>query len=227
MSSRRRGSSSSGSRSSSSPNSAEASRSDSATHEASGPDLQLATWCVAIRRADPRAFEAFFRATHGGLTRFADSLVRDSAVAADLVQEAYARLWERRADLDPTRSIKALVYRTVRNLAYNRARDRRTRADLLAEHTAGTPLATGVSASPLPDAKAEAKALDARLQAWIADLPDRQREALTLSRFDGLSHAEIADVMGVSPRTVNNHLVQALRTLRDRLHHFAPNLLNR
>ncbi|MEL6769623.1 MAG: sigma-70 family RNA polymerase sigma factor [Bacteroidota bacterium] len=182
---------------------------------------------MAIRKADPRAFEAFFRATHGGLTRFADSLVRDSAVAADLVQEAYARLWERRADLDPTRSIKALVYRTVRNLAYNRARDRRTRADLLAEHTAGTPLATGVSAAPLPDAEAEAKALDARLQAWIADLPDRQREALTLSRFDGLSHAEIADVMGVSPRTVNNHLVQALRTLRDRLHHFAPNLLNR
>ncbi|MEO1076281.1 MAG: sigma-70 family RNA polymerase sigma factor, partial [Bacteroidota bacterium] len=110
---------------------------------------------MAIRKADPRAFEAFFRATHGGLTRFADSLVRDSAVAADLVQEAYARLWERRADLDPTRSIKALVYRTVRNLAYNRARDRRTRADLLAEHTAGTPLATGVSAAPLPDAEAE------------------------------------------------------------------------
>lgn len=182
---------------------------------------------MGIRAADTRAFEAFFRATHSGLTRFADSLVRDSAVAADLVQEAYARLWERRADLDPTRSIKALVYRTVRNLAYNRARDRRTRADLLAEHAAGTPLATGVSDSPLPDAEADAKALDLRLTAWIEALPDRQREALTLSRFDGLSHAEIADVMGVSPRTVNNHLVQALRTLRDRLHHFAPNLLNR
>ena len=86
---------------------------------------------------------------------------------------------------------------------------------------------TGRTAPDEALAEAEAKALDARLQAWIADLPDRQREALTLSRFDGLSHAEIADVMGVSPRTVNNHLVQALRTLRDRLHHFAPNLLNR
>ncbi|MEM8559773.1 MAG: sigma-70 family RNA polymerase sigma factor [Bacteroidota bacterium] len=184
-------------------------------------------WCTAIRNADVRAFESLFRATHGGLLRFAERLVRDADVASDLTQEAYARLWERRGDLDPTRSVKALLYRTVRNLAYNRARDRRTRADLLAAHAAGTPLATGISPAPLPDAEVNAAALDHRLRHWIDALPERQRETIRLSRFEGLSHAEIAAVMGVSPRTVNNHLVQALRTLRDRLHEFAPSLLDR
>jgi RNA polymerase sigma-70 factor (ECF subfamily) len=47
-------------------------------------------------------------------------------------------------------------------------------------------------------------------------LPERQREALMLSRFEGLSHEEIAGVMGVAPRTVNNHLVRGLRFLRER-----------
>jgi RNA polymerase sigma-70 factor (ECF subfamily) len=56
-------------------------------------------------------------------------------------------------------------------------------------------------------------------------LPDRQREALLLSRYEGLSHAEIAEIMGVSPRTVNNHLVSALKSIRNNVVAFEPALL--
>jgi len=76
-----------------------------------------------------------------------------------------------------------------------------------------------------PDEAVEAKDLDAHLTQWIEDLPDRQREALSLSRFEGLSHDAIADVMDISPRTVNNHIVRALRSLRDRLRAYQPDLL--
>ncbi len=48
---------------------------------------------------------------------------------------------------------------------------------------------------------------------------------MLLSRFEGLSHQEIAAVMEISPRTVNNHIVQALKTLRDRIRAFEPDLL--
>jgi len=66
-----------------------------------------------------------------------------------------------------------------------------------------------------PDAAAEGEWLEERLRTWIADLPTRQREALVLSRFEGLSHDQIAEVMDISPRTVNNHIVRALKRLRD------------
>ena len=56
------------------------------------------------------------------------------------------------------------------------------------------------------------------LATWIAALPPRQREAFCLSRYEGLSHDEIAAVMDLAPKTVNNHIVLALQTLRQRLH---------
>ena len=174
-------------------------------------------WCRRIARGDARAFESLFRALHPPLIRFAGSLGESAAVADDLVQEAFVRLWDRRARLDPARSVRALLYRTVRNLALNQMRDHASRQEKLAGLAADAP-------SPVlqPDALAEAAGTQARLHAWVDALPDRQREALRLTRFEGLSHEEAAEVMGVSPRTVNNHLVRALRTLRHQMDRFDP-----
>lgn len=70
----------------------------------------------------------------------------------------------------------------------------------------------------------DAERLDDHLRAWIDELPDRQREALSLSRFEGLSHEEIAEVMEISPATVNNHIVRALKTLRGKVRSHHPDL---
>ena len=72
----------------------------------------------------------------------------------------------------------------------------------------------------------DARDLEDRLHDWIADLPDRQREALELSRFRGLSHEDVAGIMDISPRTVNNHIVRALRSLRERIRTYEPSLLD-
>ena len=49
---------------------------------------------------------------------------------------------------------------------------------------------------------------------WIETLPDRQKEILKLSRFEELSHEEIATVLEISKRTVNNHIVSAMKKLK-------------
>lgn len=144
---------------------------------------------------------------HAPLVRFATGLGLGLADADDLAQEAFVRLWERRSSIDPSRSVRAWLYRTVRNLALNQFRDDRRHAERLAALPPPGP-------EPTPDDVAEGRTLARRLDALVAELPDRQREALLLTRLDGLTHAEVADVMGVSARTVNNHLVRALRALR-------------
>lgn len=180
----------------------------------------FAVWARRIRGSDRTAFEAFFRALHEPLCRYAEGFVSDPSVAGDLVQDAFIRIWDGRGRLDPDQSLKAFTYRTVRNLCLNRIRDARNREELLAERYE-PPQRSGAR----PDEAVEARSLSVRLQVWIAELPDRQREALELSRFQGLSHEEVARAMDVSPRTVNNHLVKALRTLRDRIRAYEPNLL--
>lgn len=173
--------------------------------------------CRALAASDVAAFERLFRHLHAPLLRYAATF-SDPDEAADVVQEAFVRIWNGRQRLDPNRSLRALLYQTVHNLASNRIRDRRRHDD---KHETMNPAST----PDAPDAVVEGARLEALLGAWIAALPPRQREALTLSRFDGLSHDEIAETMRVSPSTVNNHLVAALKTIRDHLHRYDPSLL--
>lgn len=179
------------------------------------PD-DLSDLAARVRRGDELAFRQLFDALYGPLLRSACALVRDEAVAEDLVQEAFVRLWDWRGRLEAETPLRAWLFRTVRNLAFNLRRDATTRQQLLTD-----PLALASAASPRPavspDAGVSGDDLAVQLSTLLDNLPPRQREALILTRVEGLSHVEVADVMGCAPRTVNNHLVAALSTLRRRL----------
>lgn len=179
------------------------------------PDVPPAQ-AAAIRAGDETAFRQLFDLLYGPLIGFARSIVRDEAVAEDVVQEAFVRLWDRRERLDEEIPLRAWLFRTVRNLALNFRRDTTTRERLLDDPAAADSAAVPRAMSA-PDAATEGSDLQGRVSVLVAELPPRQREALLLSRVEGLSHAEVAAAMGCAPRTVNNHLVAALGTLRKRL----------
>jgi len=161
---------------------------------------------------------------HAPLFRYIRSITKDGSSARDVTQDVFVKLWETRESLDPDQSLKAYLYRTARNRAYNHVRNRRTRTDKEEDVRSDSPAQP--AAEPPPDDALDAKMLDRRLRTWIDDLPDRQREALSLSRFEGLSHDEIAEIMDISPRTVNNHIVRALKSLRKHVHAYEPGLLD-
>ena len=175
----------------------------------------LADTTRRLRASDVGALEEVMRALHPSLLRYAARLTQDSDAAYDVLQEAFIKLWHVRATLNPDLSLRALLYRIVSNLALNRNRMERresaARAALPIEDAAPTP-------SPLDEA--DATLLGERISRWIAELPPRRQEAFRLSRFDGLSHDEIAHVMGLAPSTVTTHIMLALQHLRDRLHRY-------
>lgn len=182
-------------------------------------------WCRRLKASDREAYAEVFEALYEPLFRYVRSITKEAASARDVTQDVFIRLWEVRESLDPSQSLEAYLYRMARNRAYNLERRQQTRtekADAVREQSAAQP-----AAPALPDAQADANRLGDRLRHWIEDLPDRQREALTLSRYEGLSHDAIAEVMDISPRTVNNHIVRALKQLRDRIRAYEPDLLDR
>lgn len=178
----------------------------------------LSQLAARVRDGDEMAFRQLFDALYGPLRRSAQALVRDEAVAEDVVQEAFVRLWDWRTRLDVEIPLRAWLFRTVRNLAFNLRRDATTREQLLTDPVA---LASGAVPRPAaaPDAAVSSEDLAAQVAAMVDELPPRQREALLLTRVEGMSHVEVSAVMGCAVRTVNNHLVAALATLRRRLVH--------
>jgi RNA polymerase sigma-70 factor, ECF subfamily len=179
--------------------------------------------CRRLQASDRDAFESAFRLLRSGLLRYVRSIVVDDAIAHDLVQDVFVSLWGLRASLDPARSLKAYMYTMARNRAYRYLRDERVHRQkhaIIKDESSAF-----ISTREWPSAHIDADALKLRLQEWIEELPDRQREAISLSRYHGMSHREVADVMGVSPRTVNNHIMRALEHLHVRVQAYEPSFL--
>ncbi len=174
-----------------------------------------------IRNSDRRAFDELFRAMYPRLVRFAFKITQDWNASCDITQDVFVMLWQQRNTLDPDRSVRAWLFRSVRNRAYNYQRDRREIADPGAAEAL-------VDDSRMPDdvlvstdgsnessnGSSRELQLQKKIKEWIQELPERQREAFELSRYEGLFHHEIAGVMQVSVKTVNNHLTAALKHLR-------------
>lgn len=126
----------------------------------------------------------------------------------DVVQEAYARIWQ--ADLSCVHNGRAYLYATVRHLLseYLR-RSRVVPIELLGEIEA----LNLISDEPGPDRRIAAHQELERLQAIVARLPSRCRQAFELRKFHGLSHREVAKHMGLSEKTIENHLTRALASI--------------
>ena len=172
-------------------------------------DKQIKKWLRQISDSQQDAFDSLFRALYPKLVRFSLRYTRNKAVAADLAQDAFVIVWNKRREMKQVDSPKAYLYRIVRNNSLNYIRDHSSRT-------------TGLEAIEEPRTEIsdeiEQDQDDLRLQMlkqWIGELPDRRREAFELSRFEGLDHDEIAEVMGISSNTVNNHIVAALNYLKE------------
>ena len=165
-----------------------------------------------LRHSDHEAFEAIFRQMNEPLLRFAYRFVRDKTKALDVLQDVFLKLWEKRETLEIKVSLSALLYTMARNRALNV-----NRQSARFKNDGELPQPNFSTRNELMgDTALNAQQLDAFFKAWIAELPPRRAEAFVLSRFHDLSHREISCIMGLSKRTVDTHIVHALKYLRTR-----------
>ena len=170
-----------------------------------------------IRAGDAAAFETLFNRYYGRLHAFARTYVRSAEVAEDLATDVFVRVWERRAEWELRGTPRAYLYAAVRNesLAWLRRQRMLDRAHASALRDDRSP---GMGAAPLAgDAQLEARELAEAIDRGVDALPERTREAFVLHRRHGLTYAEVAAAMDISPRTVEVHIGRAFRALRTHL----------
>lgn len=125
--------------------------------------------------------------------------------ADDLAQETFVRLCA--ADVSRIESPRAFLFKTARNLALNAARHER----IAATDSIPDPDAAGaVSTEPSPEDRVTIAEDMAELRRALDQLAPNQRDALLLFRLEGLSHREIGARLGVSPRTVERYISDAV-----------------
>jgi len=183
---------------------------------APSPDLPKAEAALAerIRQGDERAFDRLLEERWALLVAYIVGHVGDVELAQDIVQDAFVRLWERRRDIDPSRSLVAYLYQMARRRAIDELRREEVRKRWAERERRLTAEAT-ITDAPLR--RITDREVLAAVERAIAGLPGRRREAFTLVHVQDLSYRQAAAVMGSAPQTVANQVAAALAQLRREL----------
>lgn len=161
------------------------------------------------KRGDRAAFRVLYERHEGRVYAYLWRLLGDRGRAEDLRQEVFVRLWTARQGWRAGGTVAGFLIRTARNLALNEQRhaqvERRWRGRVAGER---------LPSPPTPDVVLERSDLAARVHSAIEALPDRPREVFILKRDAGMTYREIAEQLGISPRTVEVHMSRAYKLLR-------------
>lgn len=160
-----------------------------------------------LKAGDSRILGKLMSTHWVALVAFAHRFLGGTAEAEDVVQTAFVRLWARRSALAESGSIRSLLYTIVRNACLDEIRKDRRRK----RTHSGTP-SPPPPRTPYEDV--QGAELQRLAQGAVARLPERRREVFRLVREEGLSYQEVAEVLGLSPQTVANHMSLAMADLR-------------
>lgn len=161
-----------------------------------------------INNWDVKTFERVFKALYPGLCAVADRMLKDEALGKDMAQEAFVRLWERREEVKDIATVKAYLYKTVRNLCLNYLRDGQFREELLGE-------LPDRSDEEFAETVIEEESVNA-LYAAIDRLPEQSERVMRLT-LKGLGLQEIAEELAVSVNTVKTLKYNAIAALQKEL----------
>ncbi|WP_343533568.1 RNA polymerase sigma-70 factor [Pedobacter sp.] len=163
---------------------------------------------LMLEKGNTKAFTDFYTQYFKRLIIESDKYVKDIYVAEEIVQDVFLKIWERSADFTQIQSIKSYLYRSVINSSINYINRQR---NLEQHHQKIADEFTEDQADQLD----EENELIVCLFDEIEKLPPKCKEIFKMNRFERLKYREIAMKLDVSERTVENHIANALKLLRE------------
>jgi len=181
-------------------------------------DVQL---MLDVKAGDEASFDFLLQRYRSPLVNFLNRMVRDQATAEDLAQEVFLRVYRARKQYTPSAKFTTWLFRIATNLALNSVRDNR-------HHRMGISIdapADGDDSPPL-ELKAREMRIDERMierdrveiiRRAIWSLPEKQRAAVLLHKYEEMDYGEIAGILDCSEGALKSMLFRAYETLRVQL----------
>ena len=166
-----------------------------------------------LTQGNEQAFENVFTDWFGNLYTYAFSVLGDEAIAEEVVQSVFCRIWEKRDQLQVHTSLKAYLYGSV----YHECMDWMRKEQYRKAHRSHVLRTGNPTAGENATGRLELNDLERRLREAMDELPDQCRAIFQLSRFGELKYREIAEQLGLSVKTVESQMSKALKHLRKKL----------
>jgi RNA polymerase sigma-70 factor (ECF subfamily) len=159
---------------------------------------------------DDKSFEKIFKQHFVAITAYCNKFVKDTEEAKDLAHRAFMKVWEKRESIPENSNIKALLYKIAHNISINYLRDNK-------KFCPEEELQTIESENSDTDTAIQAAELEAAIIDTINHMPEKSRKVFLMSRYDKLTNNNIAEQLGISIKTVEAHITNALKMLRKKI----------
>jgi RNA polymerase sigma-70 factor (ECF subfamily) len=188
-------------------------------------ELSDAAIMLRVAAGDDSCFNYLVGKHHRPIIHFLTRMVRNQAVAEEMAQEVFLRVYRSRESYRAEAKFTTWLYRIATNLAVNHARD--TKHERMAQNvyldqpdaeTGTTP--DVADAEPTVEARLVENERMAAIRAQVMALPERQRMAVLMHKYQGLDYREIGDVLKLSESATKSLLFRAYQTLRETLKAF-------
>jgi len=182
-------------------------------------DAQL---MLRVKDGDNDSFRLLLEKHRAPVVRFVYRMVRDQAVSEELGQEVFLRIYRSRATYEPAAKFTTWLFRIASHLALNWLRDgrnERARNVSMEVREEGAPVREFPDRGPSAE---DAMVREVRLEeirGAIAQLPEKQRAAVLMHKYEEMEYSQIAGALGCSESAVKSLLFRAYETLRARLAH--------
>ena len=180
---------------------------------------------LRVKTGDESAFEYLVQKYRRAMVSFMYRMTHNSAVAEDLAQEVFLRVYRSRAGYEASAKFTTWLYRIATNLAVNHARDTRherpenqVSLDEPDEET-GTTMDVADSSLTVEQAILRRERM-AAIRAKVQNLPERQRMAVIMHKYQQMDYKQIAEVLKLSESATKSLLFRAYETLREQLKEF-------
>ena len=179
-------------------------------------DLEL---MLRIKDGDAASFEVLLLRYRVPLVSFLHRIVRDQALAEDLAQEVFLRVYQARERYQPEARFTTWLYRIATNLALNAIRDRKDKvSEPAGEESDGEPaFERFVDPQPTVEQRLIERDRERLIRQAVESLPENQCVAVILHKYQEVDYRQIAGVLSVSESAVKSLLFRAYETLRLRL----------
>jgi RNA polymerase sigma-70 factor (ECF subfamily) len=187
-------------------------------------DVQL---MLDVKSGDDSSFELLLRKYRTPVVNFLYRMVRDAAAAEDLAQEVFLRVYRARGQYLPKAKFTTWMFRIATNLAFNALRDGRYRQqEVSIDHSTFDHSGDGESESPALEIADRQPSIELELirrdraeliRRAVEALPEKQRAAVLLHKYQEMDYDEIAGILGCSESALKSLLFRAYETLRMQL----------
>jgi len=165
-------------------------------------------WVQIVEESDSKAFESLFYALNPRLIKFCLFYVHKKEVAEEIVSDTFVKSWLQRGELTHVKNAETYLFIAVKNQALNYIK-RFSSIHMVAIDESTARLVDTYR----PDREMEKRELIFKLDQAIESLPQQCRIIFRLVKDEGMKYKEVAEILGISPRTVHTQLFRAMKKL--------------